>query len=80
MIQPMVGDILVRPYRDGEAVLPGWTVSALGRPGEDPVPVVYTMLTQQPASVSTPPDEFVIDDDGPRAGVMRRATPADYRT
>jgi hypothetical protein len=24
------------------------------------------------------PDEFVIDDDGPRAGVMRRATPADY--
>lgn len=24
------------------------------------------------------PDEFVIDDDGPRAGVLCRATPADY--
>lgn len=55
-VQPVIGDILVRPYKPGDDIPAGWTLSALGRPGEDAVPVIYTILTKpgNPTTVSTP--------------------------
>lgn len=60
MIQPVTGDILVRSYRPGDDIPAGWTLSALGRPGEDGIPVLYRVLTAVPA---------VTFDDAPPADV-----------
>lgn len=65
MIQPLVGDILVRPYELGQEVPTGWTVSELGH--HDAVPVMYQILTSPTMPAVNPePDSLAVPDDTER--------------